>query len=50
MDIKKLTLRHGDGTYRIDESDNLVVIEDIEWESNLFYGHGVSKYHKRNNQ
>jgi AraC-like DNA-binding protein len=40
MEIKKLTPRHGDGTYRIDESDDLVVIEDIDWEgipSGRFY-------------
>jgi len=40
MDIKKLTPRHGKGTYRIDKSDDLVVIEDIDWEgipSGRFY-------------
>ena len=40
MDIKKLTPRHGEGTYRIDDSDDLVVIEDINWEgipSGRFY-------------
>ena len=40
MDIRKLTPRHGEGTYRIDESDDLVVIEDINWEyipSGRFY-------------
>ena len=31
MEIKKLTPRHGEGTYRIDESDDFVVIEDIDW-------------------
>ena len=31
MDAKKLTPRHGEGTYRIDDSDDLVVIEDIDW-------------------
>jgi AraC-like DNA-binding protein len=31
MDIKKLTPRHGEGTYRIDDSDDFVVIEDIDW-------------------
>ena len=31
MEIKKLTPRHGNGTYRIDESDDFVVIENIDW-------------------
>ena len=31
MEIKKLTPRHGEGTYRIDESDDFVVIENIDW-------------------
>lgn len=32
MDIKKIIPRRGDGTYRIDDSDDLVVIDGIDWE------------------
>ena len=38
MEIKKLTPRHGEGTYRIDESDDFVVIEDIDWGCILYRG------------
>ena len=31
MEIKELIPRRGDGTYRLDDSDDLVVIENIDW-------------------
>ena len=40
MDITELTPRQGEGTYRLDDSDDLVVIEYLNWEgipSGKFY-------------
>jgi len=33
MEIRKLTPGHRDGAYRIDDSDDLVVVENIDWGS-----------------
>ena len=40
MEIRKLTPGHRDGAYRIDDSDDLVVVENIDWgsiPSGMFY-------------